>query len=247
MDTPTHLFCTAIAQCSTLYWRALFMLIVIPLLLMSANGQEPITRISEVRSLSPAEAAKALPVQLRGVVTWKNLNDFVIQDDSGGIYTYVGLAISRKIWQGENDTLAKLRAGMVVELRGITDQGKFAPQILPSSINILGEAPLPTAKEMIPARFFSGAEYGHRITARGVLLCAYPYGENSYALIIDAMPGIFVATIPTSELPDHKQLIDAELRLTGVSLSRFNTRGEFIMPRLRMNGRDCTTTIILTP
>lgn len=47
--------------------------------------------MAEVRALPRSETEKALPVRLRGVVTWKE-EDFVIQDESAGIYVNMSVA-----------------------------------------------------------------------------------------------------------------------------------------------------------
>ena len=205
------------------------------LLALVARGQEPITRIADVRALPRSETAKALPVRLRGVVTWYGWGSFVMQDESAGIYVNVGVAQSRKIWQGDNAVFAKVRAGSVVEIEGVTDRGGFSPPMLPRTLRIVGVAALPPAREMVPARFFGGAEDSQRITVRGVVQGSYRGSDETIVLIMDANPGTFIASVPASAVPDRERLADAEVRLTGVPLAKFNTRGEFLMPNFSIN------------
>lgn len=205
------------------------------LLALVARGQELITHIADVRALPRSETAKALPVRLRGVVTWRGEGSFVMQDESAGIYVNVGVARSRKIWQGEEAVFAKVCVGSVVEIEGFTDRGGFSPPMLPRTLRIVGEATLPPARAMVPARFFSGAEDSQRITVRGVVQGSYRGSDETIVLIMDANPGTFIASVPASAVPDRERLADAEVRLTGVPLAKFNTRGEFLMPNFSIN------------
>ena len=200
-----------------------------------AFGQEPITGISEVRALPRSETAKGLPVRLRGVVTLRGGETFVMQDETAGIYVNVSVARSRKIWESDDEVFAKVRVGSVVEIEGVTDRGGFSPPMLPRTLRIVGEATLPPAREMVPARFFGGAEDCQRITVRGVVQGSYRGSDNLIVLIMDANPGTFIASVPASAVPDPERLADAEVLLTGVPLAKFNTRGEFLMPNLSIN------------
>lgn len=194
-----------------------------------ASTQEPLTRVAEVRALTCSELEQALPVRLHGVVTWRE-RDFVIQDESAGIYVNMDVARSRKIWQGEDAVLENVKVGSVVEIEGVTDRGGFSPSISPRTIRIVGMAPLPTPQPMVPARFFSGVEDCQRITVQGVVQGSYQLGEHTIMLIMDGNPGVFVASVPSAGVTDAEALVDAEVRLTGIPMARFNPRGEFLMP-----------------
>jgi len=204
-----------------------------------STAQEPITRIAEARSLARTEAARALPVKLRGVVTWRGEGPLrgamVVQDESAGIYVNGDLARARGFWQGDEAEWAAVQVGALVEIEGVTDRGGNSPPIVPRTVRIVGEQALPAARSMEPARFFSGAEDCQRIEVRGVvqgIRTQLPY----LTLMLDANPGRFMALIPAAALPNPEALVDAEVRLTGAPHSRFNTRGEFLMPNIALNG-----------
>ncbi len=202
-----------------------------------SRGQEPITRIAEVRALPRDETAQARPVQLRGVVTWVGRSSFNFQDDSAGGYVNVTLARKRGLWQGDEAALARVRPGTVVEVKGVTDRGGFAPPILPRTLRVVGEQPLPAARPAVPGRFFSGVDTGQRMEVRGVVQ-GFRTEAGVTTLILNANPGPFLARVFEQAFPDPEVLVDAEVRLTGPLQARFNTRGEFMVPVVALNGAD---------
>jgi signal transduction histidine kinase len=202
-------------------------------------AQGVITRIAEVRGLAKEESAKALTVRISGVVVWRGLSAMTgfltVMDESAGIFVNQQLALERGVWP-KGLAMAALEAGMVVEIEGVTDPGGMTPVILPRSLRITGRSELPRARTTTPDWFFSGADDCQRIEVRGVVQ-GVRRGQDYVSLMMDGVPGEFMAVVPAGELPEVESLIDAEVRLTGVAHSRFNTRGEFLMPNVAMNSR----------
>ena len=213
-----------------------FCALLLPVAPGSAQGLsvEPVTDIATIRALTREDFAKAPPVRLRGVVTFRDMHTFVMQDDSAGIYVNQGLARQRKIWIGDETVFAALRAGSVVEVEGVLDAGGFSPPVLLRQVRIVGEAPLPPARPTIPGRFFRGVEDSQRVAVSGVVQGFWVDGAV-VILVIDAVPGRFLARLPKPALDPAVAWVDAEVRLEGVAMSRFNTRGEFIMPVMYLN------------
>jgi signal transduction histidine kinase len=206
-------------------------------LLLAAAGpgegaETVITRLADVRSLSREEAAQARPVQVRAVVTWRGLrNQITVQDDTGGSWILVAEARQRGLWATDDAVLKSIRVGHLLEIDGVTDPGSFAPGVVPKTLRIVGEQALLPARPVEPARFFSGTEAGMRVEARGVVQ-GYRAAENGWTLHLDGNPGRFTVEFPSSALPDPEPLVDAEVRVTGVAVTRVNTRGEITMPRI---------------
>ena len=193
---------------------------------------EPLGHIGDVRALSREEAARRLPVRVRGVVTWRGFRDqMTVQDETGGSWVLIAEARQRGIWTTDEATLKAIRVGHLLEIEGITEPGAYAPGILPQTLRIVREGVLPRARPMDPARFFSGAEANLRVEVRGVVQ-GYQPAEHGWTLHLDSNPGHFTVEFPNTALPDPEPLVDAEVRVTGVAVTRVNTRGEITMPRV---------------
>lgn len=193
------------------------------------------TPIAEIRALSREAAAQARHVRVRGVVTWQdNRERFTAQDDSGGVWVSVGEARRRQLWQGEDAAVARIREGIVVEIDAVSDPGGFAPVLLPTALRIAGEEPLPPARPMDRARFFSGADDTLRIEVRGVV-SGFELIAGGCVLRMDAVPGAFTVEGTQAAVPDPGALVDAEVRVRGVAAAGFNTRGEQTSVRVMVN------------
>ena len=205
---------------------------------LRGRAAEVLTRIADVRGLAREDAAQGRAVQVRGVITWRSPEGpIMVQDASAGIWVGVGRAKRDQLWAMDEAAIAALRVGLQVEIEGISDPAGYAPVILPRTIRVLGEQALPEPRPMTPARFFSGAEDGLRVAVRGVVQ-GFQSAEGGWLLHLNANPGRSTVEFPTSALSNPSELVDAEVRVTGVAVSRFNTRGEITMPRIFCNGAD---------
>jgi signal transduction histidine kinase len=66
----------------------------------------------------------------------------------------------------------------------------------------------------------------------------YQPAEHGWTLHLDCNPGHFTVEFPKSAVPDPEALVDAEVRMTGVAVTRVNTRGEITMPRVYSSQAD---------
>ena len=200
----------------------------------SSSAAETLARISDIRAMPREQAALAIPVRVRGVVTWQNgIDNLTVQDKSAGIWVDMVEARIRGLWQGDDTILLKDVTGMEVEIEGHCDPGGYAPIILPSTLRVLGPQPLPAPMAMNPARFFSGADDCQRIEVRGVVQGFYPL-DPWIVLVVDANPGRFTALVSRNVVSDPGALVDADVSLTGVGAVRFNLRGEATGSRIRV-------------
>lgn len=212
-----------------LAFAAALIAVVLP---ATARAAEPIIHIGDVRTLAWDDAAKSLPVRVRGVVTYRGFRDqVVVEDDTGGCWLEMSEARGRRLWAGNDASFDSIRVGDLLEIEGVSGSGGYAPVILPTSLRIVGKQPLPPARPMEPSRFFSGAEAGLRIEVRAVVQ-GYREAGFGWVLELNADPGRFTAEVPREALPDPAALVDAVVRVTGVAVTRMNSRGELNMPRL---------------
>ena len=140
-----------------------------------------LTLAQDVRTLTPENAAREFPVQLRGIVTWSHADhaDLFIQDSSGGIY----------VWIPSNLIDSRPNIGDEVEILGTTAEGKFAPYVNPTQIKTVGRIQTPIPKPVTLGHALTGAEdsqmvdiegYVRRVSKDGALyraVCSTPTGE----------------------------------------------------------------------
>ena len=194
-------------------------------------GADEIQPIAVVRSLPVAKLATNPPVRIRGVVTLRDESTVVIQDDTAGIYVNFAFAHDRGV-RTDSRTPDAVQVGVEVEIEGLIDPGGFSPPVMPREVRVLGPKPLPQPRQTDAERFFSGADDSLLIEVTGVVHDVVDAGSD-WRLNLESAGRPFVAVVTKSATPDDpQQLVDAEVRLTGVPLSIFNTRGEFLQPKL---------------
>ena len=108
--------------------------------------ERPVSEISVLRGLAREQADEHRPMRLRGVVTYFEPGKSLafIQDATGGTYVTSKWRIVDPV-----DFKETLRPGLVVELDGVTNGGRFAPFLGSGDsqgvmkVRVLGEAALP--------------------------------------------------------------------------------------------------------
>jgi signal transduction histidine kinase len=198
----------------------------------AAEPGMPLTRVADIRGLSREEAAQAREVKIRAVVTWRSAwAQLTVQDDSAGIWIHVNEARKQGLFPPDRGRLDPIRVGDELEIEGVTFQAGYAPVILPRTIRIVGPRALPEPRALDRSRFFSGAEDCLRIEVTGVIQ-GYHATDAGWFVHMNADPGHFIAEFSRAALPDPAALVDAVVSVTGVAISRFNTRGELVLPRV---------------
>ena len=205
--------------------------------LMLAHGQEHpvpasvalplLTRAEQVRQLSADQAERGYPVRLRGVVTYFDSEspDLFVQDSTAGIWVDLG-----------NSTKLSLRAGELVEVKGVSSAGDFAPQVSRPRVRILGEASLPLARTVTFDRMASGGEDSQWVQLEGIVHSARAV-EGHLVLDIAVGGGRLRARVPNFHEPASTALMDAKVLLQGACGAVFNNRNQLtgvqlLVPRL---------------
>ena len=210
-----------------------------------ADEAAPLTRIADIRALSPVEAEKSLPVKVRGVITWVDPargGPIVVDDGEAGIWVAMEVAIANKVWAGEDPRPAGWKVGSVLEIEGISDPGGYAPVILPRKITRVGEGALPPARVVNVERLHSGADDAQRVEIRGVVQQAEmprSAGGNFAFLTLglgDELCMVRVDGTPGLDQEMAGRLVDAEVRVRGVFTPVPNMRGEMIGLRMHTAG-----------
>jgi signal transduction histidine kinase len=185
-----------------------------------ASGSQPVDSspvigsLSEVRKLPRVEAAKHLPVRLRGVLTYADpawRNGF-IQNESDALYVDL------------EPRQTDLHAGQWVELVGQTGPGGFAPEVVHSTVTVLGQTNLPTPARVNLEDLVNGALDAHWIEMDGVVRRVEKHADH-LSLRVMTSAGPFRVIIPQAEnQPAPDRLIDALASVQGACTSELNTR-----------------------
>ena len=172
--------------------------------------------IREVRDLPSEQARKGYPIHVRAVVTYadKAQNDLFVQDSTAGIYV------------NADATTPPLHSGQLVDITGISGPGDFASEIVNPKIQVLGQAPLPTAKRVSGEVLATGSEDSQFVEIEGIVRSA---AESQNRLLLHVASGtVLIPVYVLDYRPIPAGLVGAKVVAQGVSGGTYNARIQFL-------------------
>ncbi len=216
--------------------RATLCLSSILLVLTSATSQtregarQPalptLTSAAQVLRLSPDQANLSYPVRLKGVTTYSDAARYMlfVQDSTGGVYLDLP------------DDAPPVKSGQLVEVRGHTAAGIFAPMVAVPVVSSLGPAVMPPPRRVSIQELFSGALDSQWVELEGVVRTTDPDNKGS-AVVIAASGGQFRAILPQIPPDELTGLVDALVAVRGVCAGEYNQKSQLIGTQLYMPDR----------
>lgn len=190
----------------------------------------PITHITQIRQLTPNQAASLYPVKVRGVVTAMPgyRNSFFVQDETAGISV-------------DRTDSAQVHAGDRVEVTGTTGPGQFAPVVLASEVLVTGRAHPPHAAIKTLGNLFGGLEDSQWIELRGVVRAANAadlFGRPILILVLEVDGGAINLQLQDFAGIDPVRIVDSVIRVRGVCASTANEKRQFVGATLLVPNRN---------
>jgi diguanylate cyclase (GGDEF)-like protein len=202
-----------------------------------ASAPTTLTSIGAVRALSPAAAAKGLPVKVTGVVTYANSseNDLFIESDDGWIYV-------------QPDKRYTLTPGSRVLVEGKT-AASYSTQIEATSVRVVGHGSMPQPVLLNYSQAVQRENDCRYATLEGVVRAASyqtTAGSSLYLLRTEVdgkMVDMVVVDYPGFS-PDR--LLDATVRVTGALGGTFDSTNDRIVG-LRLNVWNSSAVQVVRP
>ena len=196
--------------------------VFLPSVAAQVAGEE-LRTAAAVRALTVEQARQQARVSLRGVVTFfdENLYSRFVQDDTAGIYLQLSA------------TTPPLVPGQVVEIKGTSSPGEYAPIVVPESVRVVGTAALPAAKPVTYEQLASGREDSQFVEITGVVRSVQLDEVSQHYLIELATGGgrlsVYIRHLPVQRV---EELLDGTVRVRGVCSTRFNQQRQLFAIRL---------------
>ena len=178
-----------------------------------ARGPAPLGDLNAIHQLSNAEASHALPVAFEATVTYFRPYEktMFVQDGDAAIYV-------------QATTDLKLVPGDRILIKGIT-QPSFRPFVLSSDITLLRHGALPRAVPATYDEMIRAKRDCQLVTVRGVVRAADIVVSSdvpSSSLRMHMDGGGIEAVVDNSDPAKLKDLLDAEVEVTGAASGRFD-------------------------
>ena len=184
----------------------------------SLANEMVLTNAAQIRALSQQEAAKAIPVQLTGVAVLPYYGELTLVDNSSGIYCK-GIAVQ----------IADLHPGDLVEIKGVTDPGDFAPYIEATAAHKVGTTKIPEPARVTYDDILDGSWDAQWVELTGIVRESKPT-DDKWEIIL-ATGGGRMPILLTKE-QGGLAAVDARVRLRGVCFYQFNQLRQAVRPVL---------------
>jgi diguanylate cyclase (GGDEF)-like protein len=181
-----------------------------------AAAPAPITTLRALHALTNAEAAKGLPVAFEGTVTYYSPLDIdlFVQDGDSAIYVEAPRSLN-------------IRPGDRILVRGKT-RASFRPEIFDANVTFLrhGEPPAPV-RAAYPQLIRSELDC-RRVVVRAQVRSAniVHFGTTTTYLELLMDGGYIDANVVGSDPAILKQLLDAEVEITGAVAGKFDSKSQ---------------------
>ncbi len=174
--------------------------------------QAVLEHASQIRDLSPTEAAKGLSVHLTGVVTYYDgaAPDLFVQDTTAGIYV-------------DCDAPLSIERGQEVEVTGVTGPGDFAPVVIHPQIRVVGLGKLPKPLQLSFDELLTGRGDSQWLAGEGVIKSAV-FGKRRLDLYVASGGGQMRLVVLKYPQLDLQRLIEARVRFHGAAGATFNNK-----------------------
>ncbi len=185
----------------------------------------------EAHSLTIAEAQREYPVALKAVVTYYDRFEdprrpaLLVHDATGSIF--VGLT---------SFPAFPVEPGMLVEVRGVSAAGDFAPIVGKADLRIIGRSRLPpNAPPVSMSQLLTGIYDGQWVEIEGMIHSIQPLGKG-INLKIAMNDGMIGAAAPLEAGMDYLRLIGAKVKIHANTIPVYNRKQQMIGVRLLFPG-----------
>jgi len=177
-----------------------------------------LTRVEQVRSLTPEQARRSYPVHLRVLVTYfdRVSPNMFVQDATGAMWVD---------WPRNGQVP---EPGQFIDLQGVTTQVDFAPDIARPVWRVLGKVPLPQARRASYEQMASTRLDSQWLEVEGIVRTAQQFPDDSRLHLALEVPGGRVIVHLAKHHGMTAGLVDSRVRMRGACGAIFNTENQLV-------------------
>ncbi len=212
----------AFGRVSLIFWIAIG--VVFP----CAMAQEaPFFSISKLREF-PNDEGLRIEARTSGIINHisDQQTEIAIQDGKAAIWLPMHVNRPRD-----------LKLGQKVEVGGYLQKGKFAPDFVVQSLEVVGEPGLPEPENVTGSELLSGSYDCHFVELSGIVRAVQPWsalGRDHAIMHLDAKGTRILVLTPGNQLERLSGLVDAVVRVKGITAVAVNESGQVLTAQMRV-------------
>lgn len=186
-----------------------------------------LTTTHEAHSLSIKEAARGYPVHLQAVVT-----GYYPRADGHGVALFVHDATGDVYVLAPDGGVGIPVAGTIVDVRGVSDPGHFAPIVANAEVTVVGYSGLPPNAPRVTLPWLrTGAGDAKWVEVEGVVRSVRET-DREVTLQLAMTDGMITAKTLKEELHGYSNLVDATVAIHGNAGPLFNDNRQLVGARI---------------
>ena len=207
----------------------------------AVDGDDPLaggtvlTNMSQVYQVGQeAQNRENVRVKFRGVLTYQDVFSeevFFIQDETATVFT---------LFMPGTNTFA---AGDVVEIEGVVIPGLYVPAVKAEFIRVVAHAALPTPKITQVAHLAAGEDFGKWVEIEATVRDVCCSKDRVVLACVDHGFHFLVWCTQKGDTPLPLELLDARVRLRGVSWTKLDNARRPVGFILHQPGTNCITVL----
>jgi len=204
--------------------------------LASAYGQQPnplqmalptLTTARAAHSLLPEEARRHYPLRLRLVVTYYDPDT---DPKTGAFFGCDGTSCICVLVPPR--PVLPLHPGTLIDLRGVSDNGHYAPIVMESDIHVVAQSHLPSnPPRRSLAHLMTGTDDSQWVEVEGVVHSVAKSGHNA-TITLAMADGMIRGITPLEPGADYARLVDATVLVHGNAAPVWTKNGQMVGARL---------------
>ena len=187
----------------------------------TATALPTITTAKAAHGLSGAEARRGYPIHLRGVVTY-----FDKDTGTGWSALYVHDATGNIFIKFHAGAFESVPIGSVLDVRGVSNLGGFAPIVDHPEAKVVGAGRLPAVAPMVSRTELAQKQFeGQWVGIEGIVHSVRKKG-HTVILEVAVADGILYCVSVYQEGVSYQSLVDARVRVLGNEAPLYNGNGQ---------------------
>jgi len=181
-----------------------------------------LTTAHAAHSLTSEESAKEYPVHVRGVISFYDARIdprhpvIFVCDATGCIFVIAP------------PPTPPVHVGALIDVKGVSSPGEFAPIVDRATVRLLGESPLPAPQRVGRTEMMTGGEDGQWVEVEGLVHSVAKEAGIDVTLNLTTNDGAISATTVKKEGVDYDRLVDAKV-LIHANVAPFFTKNRQLM------------------
>ncbi len=130
-----------------------------------------------------------------------------------------------------------LKLGQKVEVGGYLQKGKFAPDFVVQTLEVIGEPGLPEPENVTGSELLSGFYDCHFVELSGIVRAVQPWsalGRDHAIMHLDAKGTRILVLTPSNQLERLSGLVDSVVRVKGITAVAVNESGQVLTAQMRV-------------